>query len=782
MMSFRSRVAPGWRLAAVVAVLSLGSGLGVQALAGPSTTPAGTSWVTGLPPAPAAAALAPEPRLPVPSGWAFSDEFSRTAGTGRLIGGAFEWTDFVYDAFGAGIQGLPANTELTLGRGSYTYPSGAANGDGADIFRAAVGLTPSATIWRVDWNTLADASIPIAEWTFDTDNNPATGTSAWVAGANVSSPGIDEALVVSAKGAELIDAVTGRTIARYAAVVDMSARSFLVSIPRSVLAVSGTWRIRLAAGLADPTGTTFAVPTTTGGGSAAASAPRVYNITFRSAAQEPPIYSAAGQADSTLAAAGAAVQSLPVAGSYAYAAGAADGNVWNEADQADTLASGDVSKFSQEIDWSQLTAGVTTDPPVVYGWSMRWYTTRIDFGQGIASCSSTQPQLLGRVQPYALYVPTSYTGKSAVPLTWMLHSSGTNFSWAGSPRLSSELCQDRGSICASPEGFGPDGFYMGAAENDFWQVWRQVALAFNVDPNRTVVSGYSMGGEGSYILSASYPSDFSEALPLDGNFDNGCSTLPSNGPSNTVIAGSADRSANVHWVPMIVSNAYADELSFYPDIMVNVARYETDSNRFTLFSSTAGEHVAAAALDGFSAQVAALHGAPSATADPPTINYTWCPQIVDPTLGLGPSSVYWLSGLSQRSTTSDATSQIVATDHAIASPSETEQLSASVVAPPDTPPMQVLTGSWSPGATPQATAELDLNLTNVATLTIDAGSARLPTGSARVATDGAAALTLSHLRPGTPVTVSGQAGTFHVGPQGTVTLELPSGTATISWS
>ena len=54
--------------------------------------------------------------------------------------------------------------------------------------------------------------------------------------------------------------------------------------------VSGRWRIRLAAGLADNSGTAFAVPTLSGGASAPSTAPRVYNITFRTVAQEPPIY------------------------------------------------------------------------------------------------------------------------------------------------------------------------------------------------------------------------------------------------------------------------------------------------------------------------------------------------------------------------------------------------------------------------------------------------------------------------------------------------------------
>jgi hypothetical protein len=738
--------------------------------------------VQGLPAGVATAALQPEPALPVPDGWAFPDQFSRTSGTGRMVGGAFEWTDWVYDAFGAAGLG-PTNSDLSGVRGVYTYPPGPANADGADIFRAAVALTSTGTVWRIDWNTLVDPSVPIAEWTFDTDNNPTTGASQWPADANVSSPGIDKALVVSAKGAELIDPVTHKTIASLSTTVHMSARSFVVSVPRSTLPVSRMWRVRLAAGLADTSGTAFAVPTLSGGQAPAATAPRVYNISFRSAAQEPGNY-AAGRFDSAVAQIGSTLRSLPIAGAYG-ANGAANlvtGNSWGDADQADTLASGDVSKFSQAIDWVRLADKVETQPPLIYGWTTRWYVTDLNLGQGIDTASQAEPQLLGRIQPYAVYVPGNYHGTKAAPLTWLLHGSMLNYNWAagGNPRLSQEACQDRGSICLSSEGFGPTGYFIGDAEHDFWQVWRQAALSFNLDQSRTVISGYSMGGLGTFVLATTYPSDFSEAMPLDGGFDEGCSTLSKNGLSEEIVAAAPDRTPNVRSVPMVISNADTDELSPYPNLLVTIQRYEAARDRFTLFSTTGGDHVATLAEDGFSTQVAALHGAPASTNDPGTIDYTWCPEVVDHNLGLGPTSLYWLSGLSEHNNASGAISHIVANDAAIPEPAETEQLYASVVDPPDAPPMQLLKGSWTSGATPPATSIIKLTLTNVATLTIDTAAAKLPTGAATVDTDGATTLTLSALAPGT--VVQGPGGVVRSGPVGHVTLNLPQGDSKITWT
>jgi pimeloyl-ACP methyl ester carboxylesterase len=676
--------------------------------------------------------------------------------------------------------------------GTYIYPSGPADNDGADIFRAAVGLTPKATIWRVDWNTLVDPSVPIAEWTFDTDNNAHTGASTWPADANVSSPGIKKALVVSAKGAELINAVTGKTIASFPTSVDMASQSFLVTIPRSVMPVRGAWRVRLAAGLANSTGSAFAVPTLSGGQSAPSTAPRVYNVTFRTVAQEPHVYTDA-QTDTQIARLRAFLHTTPVLGAYGIDEAATSevvGNYWGENDQADTLATGDVSKFSVLVRWSQLAAKRTTAPPLVKGYSDRWYVTRLSLGNGINTTtnSSTQdtaqatPNFLSRVQPYAVYVPANYTGRKALPLTLLLHDLDTNYNRYGgiSPRLVQELCHDRDSICVTPEGFGPAGGWAGPAEYDFWEVWRQMALHYRIDPNRTVIGGYSMGGAGTYRIGETYPSDFSEALSLDGAFDTGCAKVSSLNPSTPGYPPSnmIDRSANVHWDRYVISSSVADEGSPPDDALTEEMDFETADNRFASFHTTFPDHIETAATDGFSTQIAALDGAPAALTGPGTINYTWCPNVVDSKLGLGPTSVYWLSGLTQRSS-STSSAQIVAGDQAIPTPPETETTDSAAVNPPDAPPMVETTGSWQPGVTPAAARVLTLTLTDVGSLTVDTVAAKLPHGSATVTADGATQLTLAGLPPGTIV----HAGTaaYPAGSGGSATVPLPAGTATLSW-
>ena len=413
----------------------------------------------GLPDDAAPALYVPQRSLPAARGWAGPEAFPRTSGTGRLAAGGFFWTDYLYDDHGAtgASAGQPAEVAGTPVFGTYTYPPGPANNNGADIFTAAVLLHDGFTSWRVDWTTLKDAAVPIAEWTFDRDANPATGTSAWPNGAAVASPGIDTALVVSSRVAQLIDTASGRVLSRLPVTVDRVAQSFVVKVPTSTLRPKGRWRIRLAAGLADSTGTTFAPANGALPGEAA-----IYNVAFRGTAQEPPA-----------------------------------NNFWKDNTQAQALTLGDVSPFSATVDWAELAARKATPEAHPTGWSNRWYVSSVKLGDGVQSgfdtISSGDAEFLGRVQPYAVYVPASYRSAKPAPLTWLLHSSTQNHNQyaATTPRLAAEACERRASICLSPLGRGPEG--------DFWDY---AELFYN-----------EQGQEGSNYVNDSYLTSLAKQLP-----------------------------------------------------------------------------------------------------------------------------------------------------------------------------------------------------------------------------------------------------------------------------
>jgi pimeloyl-ACP methyl ester carboxylesterase len=758
------------RSLAVAAALSLTVASAGAATVGASAAShrAGTTGLRGIPTGAPPAAYLAEPTLPKPHGWPFSESFPRTSGTGREAHGAAFWSDFVYDDHGAaGAQVQQPVASLAPTGGTYVYSNPKADNNGADIFRAAVGLTKSASYWRIDWNTLADKTVPIAEWALDTDSDTRTGATAWPAGAGVNSPGIDRAIVVSSHGARLLDG-SGRLLRTLPVTVDMNARSFVVAVPRNTLPISGTWKVRLTAGVADATGTTFApVPVSSG---ALPGQPAVYNVAFRSYQQEPPVYKPSGDQGELIG--------------NGLARGSKYGNFWMERHQSEALASGDVSAFALDLKWSDLSSGRTTPEPQPTGYTNRWYVSRLNLGQGVIANPSNsgtgdlRPNFLGRIQPYAVYVPTTYDPAHKTPLTWILHSLSVQHNQYGAldPSMIQQECEDRQSICATTLGYGPDGWYFDEAEFDFWAVWHQLALAYDLDPERTVISGYSMGGFASYKLGLEYPDLFAKAMPLAG--PPGCGLRASEqiggaaGSGRCTTAGdTTPMIVNARWVPYVLGDGIADELVPVSSVLEQVQKFLDDGNRIHFELYPAEDHLVYATQDGFSSEIAKL-GTTTRVVNPGHITYAWWPTLQDPKLQFGPTGAYWVRGLAARS--SSALASLDVTSLALSNPTITTHQSASANVPGDPTPASVVDQTWTLGPGPKPSRTIRVTLTNVASLGIDMVRARVLSGTVAVTTDGATVVRLLHLRPGT--VVRGGSSTVRAGRDGTAVVSVASGT------
>jgi hypothetical protein len=720
--------------------LAASAALAVTATASPSRTT--RVDIPGLPAAAPPAAHQAEPKLAKPRGWPFSESFSRTSGTGRLAGGASYWTDFVYDDHGAvGVErGQTSSLAPTIG--TYTYPAGAAHGNGADIFRAAIGLDQGASYWRVDWTTLADTRVPIAEWALDTDGNASSTATKWPAGAGISSAGIDRAILVSSSGGWLLDQ-SGKVLASLSVIVDKSARSFVVRIPRSTLPVSDTWQVRLAAGLANSTGKAFARVGPRHG--ALPGQPAVYNVTFRTAQQE--AASCGGCTPLDLRGIGKGAQT-------------ANANLWNETLQATTLAKrGDVSDFSLGVKWSDLAAKRTTPEPLLRGSSTRWYVTTLKLGQGVVpgnqdpqsqAGGDLEPNYLARIQPYSVHVPESYRPGHAMPLTWVLHSLGVNHNQytALAPKMLGQLCDDRQSICATTLGFGADGWYFDEAEVDFWQVWRELAEAYTLDSTRTVISGYSMGGFASYKLGLTYPDLFAKAFPIAG--PSVCGTRLASGAIGYAAPGRCTYDsdtqplvANARWLPYVIADGVVDQLVPITGVLQQVQKFDEAEQRYRFWMYPAEDHLVYAVQDGFSHEIAAV-GRPTIVRDPGSIHYTWYPHGSSQALGLGPTGIYWLRDLDERDRSPGKLATVDAISGARPAAPHAVVKQRSLDAPGDPSPAVLTTSTWkNVGPVPAATQTLALKLTDIARINVAMERAGLGAGpvNVTVTTDGPTTIT-----------------------------------------
>ncbi|HEV7887491.1 MAG TPA: alpha/beta hydrolase-fold protein, partial [Acidimicrobiales bacterium] len=580
----------------------------------PDQTAAGPD-LSDLPDRVPPAATAAEPALPIPSGWPFADAFPRTSGTSRLTSGALEYSDFLYDDHGArGVNRSFPVAGLAPSDGTYEYASADARKNGADIFRVGIGRDGDASYWRVDWTTLVNPDIPVAE--FAIDSAPG-GSDTWPGLSGLKSPGIDQALVVSSKGAWLLDSASAKTPVG-TVTVDTAARSFVVRIPSADLPVGGAWTVRVASGQANPAGDGFA-PVDTDHGSTGLTPP-VFNVGFRGYHQEP-------EKD----------------------------NYWMEDAQAQALTLGDVSQFSAVVDWAALAAGTETPEPLPTGYLNRWYASSIVVGdgQGVVAdggqgTGDLKPNFLGRVQPYAVYVPTTYDPATPTKLTWLLHSLSEqhNQYFALAPNWVQQSCEDRGSICATTLGRGPDGWYFDEAELDFWEVWNRLASAFTLDPEKTVISGYSMGGWGTYKLGLANPDLFAKAVVLAG--PPGCGLRfaqgygGAGGPGRCTTDGnSTPFLGNALWLPYYIAHGTDDELVPVTSVLEQVNEFKKTGNRFRFELYPGMDHLAYGAADHY-ASAAAHMGNGSRVRNPGQVVLGWYPHLDRPEWGLTEMGAYWV--------------------------------------------------------------------------------------------------------------------------------------------
>ena len=84
------------------------------------------------------------------------------------------------------------------------------------------------------------------------------------------------------------------------------------------------------------------------------------------------------------------------------------------------------------------------------------------------------------------------------------------------PTSSSSSATTRAASTSRRSGRGPDGWYTDEAEVDFFEVWGDLARHFRLDPGVVALSGYSMGGYGTYKLGLQWPDLFGAAFTTVG--------------------------------------------------------------------------------------------------------------------------------------------------------------------------------------------------------------------------------------------------------------------------
>jgi putative esterase len=300
------------------------------------------------------------------------------------------------------------------------------------------------------------------------------------------------------------------------------------------------------------------------------------------------------------------------------------------------------------------------------------------------------------------------------------------------------------------------------------------------DPNRTVVSGYSMGGYAAYKLGLTYPQVFSQAVVLAGPPACGVRLLPDvDIPADLDLDSPCAREGdtwkllvNARWLPYVIAHGLVDELVPFASAAEQVLELDRLGyrHRFTVYPLE--DHIAWVFQDKFEDPIKHMETA-LRQADPGHITFAWYPQLVRSDLGIGPHQVWWLSELAADASVTarrGAIAEVDARSYARPDPTHTVRHHRGVILDFEPTPGVYSELDWRVGPSVDPLPYLTLRLTGVASLTVDierAGLAALPASTVTVATDTAAQITLGGLPERVEVHLDGQP----VGP----TVAVPSG-------
>ncbi|MEO6206085.1 MAG: hypothetical protein ABIO67_11990, partial [Mycobacteriales bacterium] len=416
---------------------------------------------------------------------------------------------------------------------------------------------------------------------------------------------------------------------------------------------------------------------------------------------------------------------------------------WRERLQSEVLALGDAAPFSVEVDFGKLHRKVSDDSGIPKTGPMdRILASHYSYGQGLdpskvcfdlASSFSAGAGCLGRfvgqLQSYALYVPTKPRPAKGYGMTLLLHSLSANYNQYLASKNQSQLGERAGgSLVVTPGGRGPDGFYAGIAEADTFETWADVARHYKVDKGNAVVSGYSMGGFGTYRLLARWPDLFARGFSVVG------------APGSVI-----DQLASLRNTPLLLWNSAEDELVNLQTSEAAVAANTKAGIRFTEDKFLTADHLTLAANDEYGPGAAFL-GAHRVDPNPSRVTYVVDPSEDNAVATAVADHAYWVSGLRTRSKgigTIDVTSGGFGQGSPKVLPVAT---SGGVLTGGEIPAMGFVsrTQQWGPVLTHKPTSGLSLQLTNLRAVTIDVARARVSCDALiAYSTDGPVELTLA---------------------------------------
>ena len=657
------------------------------------------------------------------------------SGSHAYVNGEFLYQDFLYDDTGANGRvndpndKHPQNDLFSLRTGTYTYPTDPPAtappstprylGNAADLVEFRVKPLADATAFRLTLTELKYPQVVAATIGIGTPKSAAT---AFPYGANVSGPA-DYFLTVHGGSATF-----GTSINPGATAVPVSFDQKRAQI--TVLVPHSAWdpghnvvRFTAGVGLWNSATNSYLLPsqqssaTTPGGAGTLTTPPAFFNVAFRESETPASTFRFLTP------------QPTPTA------------CMWRDCLQAAALASGDISSLHDDVDFAKLASGVTDRSGVPTTGSIdRIMSSHFDFGDDVTyanSASSVNPadydgEYQGRLQPYNLFVPSTYSGDTRLPLTLLLHSLSANYNQYMDTNNQTEFGnRNGGNFVATDEARGPDGWYYDSAEADVFEMMADIAHHYDVDFSRTALTGYSMGGYATYKLGTQFPDLWDKAFVTVGPPADGIWTGPAGVPSTTGLqANDTADPTNTYYMldslrnlPILIWHGTNDELvpADGPQLMAH--QLDTLNYRYEIDTFPGYDHFAFAEADNYTYPTSFLDGAKT-NLNPPHITYVVNPTMDFKDVGVTADHAYWLSGLKVRDSSSSprGTIDVRSEGFCVGDPTASSTTPGAGVA---LTPYTRVYKTWGDAPSAPCADTLDIKATNVSQVFVDAQRARI---------------------------------------------------------
>ncbi|MGH3442285.1 MAG: prolyl oligopeptidase family serine peptidase, partial [Nitriliruptorales bacterium] len=442
-------------------------------------------------------------------------------------------------------------------------------------------------------------------------------------------------------------------------------------------------------------------------------------------------------------------------------------DIYNDRRQALALHGGDIDGFTTEIDLAALEAGTSEAVRPGPGYHERTFVS----GENMSVEDGEQ----GIHQRYGLFVPSSYDPASLTPVTYWLHYRGgkAHSGAAWTPRLITQLGEERGNLVITPHARGTSTWYVSKAHQDVFEVLADADTYLTIDPQRRYLSGYSMGGYGTYLFGLLYPDLFAAGFAQSGAVTQGLWT--GEGPDECrlpchVEANDGDANAqltfrlleNARHFPIWIDHGSDDELVPITGVQRMALRLRELGYRYGMTTFLGYEHFSQALVDEWfdGAQWLDRFALPTA---PRRVTYKVVPALVhalntvragDVTFDFDPDGAWWVDGIEVRDgdpMDPSVSGVVEAESHALRGDEQTVVPFAGAASPPGHSTPYARHGQdWQPGAALPTSNTFSATLTNVAAVTLAAEGMGLDTATpivGTVVTDGPATLRIDGLPP-----------------------------------